>query len=438
MAETMKAALKKILKCIPGYTFFRKRWFGGRKRADKKRAGIFLYNNFLLPGLLRRAREKRVLKVVFTAWNVPMWKYHSVYRLMEKHPRFEPVVVLTPSPDKDDATRERDLAEMQKVFSSRGYRVWENVCWEEPTSFDFGNALRPDIVFFTQPYAPGKLLRSLSDKIFCYCPYGFTNVAAEKWQHNNFMQNIAWKIFHARKETVDSAKICTLNKARNCVVSGYAFGDELSAEAENDPWKPHAGTPKRVIWAPHFSISDNALFHVSNFLRLHEVMLELAEEFRGKIQWAFKPHPFLLPTLRKPKYWGAERAEAYFSRWKNLDCGQVELGAYVDLFASADAIVHDCGSFTIEWLYTKKPGMYLMIPGSERKADALGHAALDCYYHGSEKAEIRRFLEEVVLGGNDPMKAARERFYEKYLLPPNGQSVAQNILDEIERGLGWK
>ena len=36
------------------------------------------------------------------------------------------------------------------------------------------------------------------------------------------------------------------------------------------------------------------------------------------------------------------------------------------------------------------------------------------------------------------MKAARERFYEKYLLPPNGQSVAQNILDEIERGLGWK
>lgn len=435
----MNAFLKKILKCVPCYTFFKRRWFGGRKRA-----GIFLYNNFLLPGLLRRAREKRVLKVVFTAWNVPMWKYHGVYRLMEKHPRFEPVVVLTPSPGKDDATRERDLAEMQKVFSSRGYRVWENVCWEEPTSFDFGNALRPDIVFFTQPYDPGKLTWSLCDKIFCYCHYGFTSVEAASWQHNNFMQNIAWKIFQPTRLTIKAAEKCALVGKKNCALTGYPTADEFSVALnpksvrKSAVWKQQTGTPKRVIWAPHFSISDNALFHVSNFLRLHEAMLELAEEFRGKIQWAFKPHPFLLPTLRKPKYWGAERAEAYFSRWKNLDCGQVELGAYVDLFASADAIVHDCGSFTIEWLYTKKPGMYLMIPGSERKADALGHAALDCYYHGSEKAEIRRFLEEVVLGGNDPMKAARERFYEKYLLPPNGQSVAQNILDEIERGLGWK
>lgn len=434
----MNAPLKKILKRVPGYVFFRKCWFCGRKRAD-----IFLYNNFLLPILLRRARKKRILKVVFTAWNVSMWKYHSVYRLLEKHPRFDPVVVLTPSPGKDDATRERDLAEMQKVFSARGYKIHPKIFWNE-RKFIFDKSVRADIVFFTQPYFPLYLTRFAWNKIFCYCHYGFTSVEAAGWQHNNFMQNIAWKIFQPTLQTIEAAEKCAVVGKKNCVLTGYATADEFASsldpksDRESSVWKPQAGTPKRVIWAPHFSISDNAIFHVSNFLRLHEAMLELAEEFRGKIQWAFKPHPFLLPTLSKPEFWGRERAEAYFAKWKNMRDGQLELGAYVDLFASADAIVHDCGSFTVEWLYTKKPGMYLMIPGSERKADAIGHAALDCYYQGSGKAEIRRFLEDVVLGGNDPKKAERERFYEKYLLPPNGRSAAQNILDEIERGLGWK
>ncbi|MGN0835459.1 MAG: hypothetical protein ACI4QA_06510 [Candidatus Spyradosoma sp.] len=392
----------------------------------------------MLPILLRRARGKKTLKVVFTAWNVSMWKYHSVYRLMEKHPRFDPVVVLTPSPGFPLEARERDLAEMRKVFSERGYRIHPTIFWDE-RRLVFDKSVKADILCFTQPYFPKNLTRFTWNKIFCYCPYGFPSAAAEKWQHNNFMQNVAWKIFHERQETIEAAKTCTLNKAKNCVAVGYSFGDELSAErAERNPWKLQSGTPKRVIWSPHFSIADNAIFHLSNFLRLHEAMLELAEEFRGKIQWAFKPHPFLLPTLSKPEFWGRERAEAYFEKWKNMPNGQVELGAYADLFASSDAIVHDCGSFTIEYLYTRKPAMYLRIPGCERNADDLGNEALSCYYQGSEKAQIRRFLEDVVLGGNDPMRERRERFYEKYLKPPHRRSVAQNILDEIERGLGWK
>lgn len=431
----MKTELKNSLKRIPGTRAGLRLYTAFRKHAE-----IFVYRKLLFPILLRRIKSRSKIRVAFTAWNVSMWKYHSVYQLMEKHPRFEPLVVLTPSPGKSPEVRDRDLAEMRKVFSERGYKIWETVLTDSKSGLDFGIELPADIVFFTQPYSPQKLTRDIYRKIFCYCPYGFTNVAAEKWQHNNFMQLIAWKIFHATQSTVNAAASCTTNKAENCVVSGYAFGDELSAErAVRDPWKPQqAGTPKRVIWAPHFSIAENAIFHVSNFLRLHEAMLELAEEFRGKIQWAFKPHPFLLPTLSKPEFWGRERAEAYFEKWKNMPNGQVELGAYADLFASSDAIVHDCGSFTIEYLYTRKPAMYLRIPGCERNADDLGNEALSCYYQGSEKAEIRRFLENVVRGGNDPMREARERFFEKYLLPPHGRSVAQNILDEIERGLGWK
>ena len=41
------------------------------------------------------------------------------------------------------------------------------------------------------------------------------------------------------------------------------------------------------------------------------------------------------------------------------------------------------------------------------------------------------FLENVVLGGNDPMKEQRLAFYNQYLLPPGGKSVAENIYQEI-------
>lgn len=429
----MKSPLKKIVRHFPGA---RTTWRGCANA--RKYFCVFVYRKILFPFLLRRLKTKKKIRVAFTAWNVSMWKYHSVYTLMEKTERFEPFVVLCPSPRHQLETRERDLAEMRSVFSERGYKIHEKILWEGKTGLDFGRDFHADIVFFTQPYSPNRLTRHIYDKIFCYCPYGFTSVEAEKWQHDNFMQLIAWKIFSPTQETVNAAASCTINRAKNCVVSGYSFGDELSSRnaAAKSVWKKSAGTPKRIIWAPHFSIEGKSILHLSNFLRLHQTMLEIAEEFRGRVQWAFKPHPFLLSTLSKLESWGRERAEAYFEKWKNMENGQLELGTYVDLFTQSDAIIHDCGSFTIEYLYTKKPAMYLMIPGRERPADALGHEALECYYQGSGKEEIRAFIENVVLGGNDPKASARERFYEKHLRPPNGQSVAQNILDEIERGLG--
>ena len=49
--------------------------------------------------------------------------------------------------------------------------------------------------------------------------------------------------------------------------------------------------------------------------------------------------------------------------------------------------------------------------------------------------DVKRFLEEVVLDGNDDMKSVREQFYKDILLPPNGCSVAENIIREIKKEL---
>jgi hypothetical protein len=52
-------------------------------------------------------------------------------------------------------------------------------------------------------------------------------------------------------------------------------------------------------------------------------------------------------------------------------------------------------------------------------------------YIGKDEADIRHFIDDVVLGGNDPMQEKRQAFFNQYLLPPNGKSTAQNTLDDL-------
>ena len=41
-----------------------------------------------------------------------------------------------------------------------------------------------------------------------------------------------------------------------------------------------------------------------------------------------------------------------------------------------------------------------------------------------------------VLAGNDSLKKQREDYYQTYLLPPHGKTVAQNIYDDMRKSLG--
>ena len=106
---------------------------------------------------------------------------------------------------------------------------------------------------------------------------------------------------------------------------------------------------------------------------------------------------------------------------------------YEDLFLTSDAMIHDCGSFTTEYLFTKKPVMYLCKDADmTEKFNEFGVKAFECHYQGHSVADIDRFLKEVVISGNDPMKLQRETFFNDYLEPKGGVLPSQIILQVIE------
>ena len=98
-------------------------------------------------------------------------------------------------------------------------------------------------------------------------------------------------------------------------------------------------------------------------------------------------------------------------------------------------MIHDSHSFTVEYLYVDKPVMFMTNYDRESQCNAVGKKAFNAHYHGSSREDIVSFIEDVVIGGKDSLSGKRHQFYNDILVPPNGKSVAENIIGEITTAL---
>lgn len=133
--------------------------------------------------------------------------------------------------------------------------------------------------------------------------------------------------------------------------------------------------------------------------------------------------------------WGKEKTDAYYAAWANAENSTIVENDYVDLFKSSDALIHDCVSFIVEYLYVHKPVMHLNTGQIKDELNDEAKEAYQAHYLMNRPEDIERFITEVVLKGKDTKSAEREAVYKKLLIPPNNRLVADNILDEIDSEL---
>lgn len=381
--------------------------------------------------LVWRLRHKKTINVVFFAMSVPMWRYQHLYELMSKHPRFKTYIVILPMVTYAKEQQKADIKDLKSYFDSKciSYILGQN---PNGNFFDLRKEVDPDVIFYPQPYYgyyPEELAyNSFIDKLICYYPYAFWTAGSD-WSYNLPFHNIAWKLFYSTSLHKQDSVYISLQKGRNVEVVGYPNADTFVREKFFDVWLSHPTEKKRVIWAPHFTITKGWLYQ-SNFLWMADLMLELANRYSDKIQFAFKPHPRLYTELCNNSDWGEERARHYYEKWTTMENTQIETGEFVDLFMTSDAMIHDCGSFMVEYHYSEKPVMYVATDFEiqfDEKND-FGKLAMHQHYVGRCEQDIVRFIEDVVLAGNDPMKEGRLQFKRNYLLPPNGKTVAENTM----------
>ena len=107
------------------------------------------------------------------------------------------------------------------------------------------------------------------------------------------------------------------------------------------------------------------------------------------------------------------------------------------MFRGSDAMIHDCNSFIAEYLYTRKPVLFLSGNTARIRSTfgQFGKDALDAHYTADNADAIRLFLDKTVLGGDDPKKPEREAFYDTYLKSSNEDGFAERIVKDIKQSI---
>ena len=379
------------------------------------------------------------IQVWFLVLYPSVWKYDSLYRLMEKDVRFSPHIMVCPVVDGHDNRMIETMNKCYDYFISKGYDVIKAFD-ENLSKYVEVNSLKPDILFYASQWDGHYDKRYRSSSLFkylkCYVNYSYKNNPYE-WSIASQFQGKMWMYFSECEDNKELALSFNPREFKNIHVVGYPMYDEIQeTTALGKEWKIKDKKLKRIIWAPHHSIEGHdGLIKLSTFLSYYKTMQQLAQKYKTTVQFVFKPHPQLRSVLYQHPDWGKERTDEYYDFWENSENTSYVNGAYVDLFKSSDAMIHDCHSFTVEYLYVNKPVMFLANYDRPGQSNKVGMKAFNAHYHGMNEEDIENFIKNVVIDSNDTMKSIRNEFYQSVLVPPYGKTVAENILYEITKVL---
>ena len=357
---------------------------------------------------------------------------------MQSDALFEPYIVIIPDTSRGDENMFYQVDKGHKSLSKK-YGNFVHKCYDSHTKkfIDFTSEM--DILATSQPY------ETMSDKIYSisyatskqvlpiFAHYGMETAS---WGKNEvvpiFTLNLCWKIFVNTKYGLDEHKNGTLNRGKNAILSGYVKMDSLAQV------KPQKRTRKKIIIAPHHTLDSayNPNLRLSNFLQYADFFLEIYKKY-PQIDFTFRPHPLLVIALAKDEYWGQKKLDSYLDKLKAFkNVTYQEGGEYFETFVNSDGMIHDCGSFTGEYLYTDNPCCYMLKDSATNESNfaILGQECLKHYYHALNESDIIDFIENVIIKGDDPKKTERLKFA-KEILRVNFPNVADKILDNIKSEL---
>ena len=384
---------------------------------------------------LKRLKSKEgKINCVFFALYDSVWKYDGVYKLLSNDSRFNVTVLICPIVNYGKKHMEDEMERCFKTMSQKGYHTIRAYNKQNNSYIDVKKELQPDIIFYTNPYKglidDRYYIDKFLDILTVYVPYHFSNNNDFQMFNNLPFHNLVWRIYI---ETEDHKNIYINHeflKGVNTVTTGYPGIESLIFKESNKIFNYWKNKNKvKIIWAPHHTIHPVGNVNFSCFIKYAVFMLQMAKKYSKDIDIAFKPHPLLKNKLIEE--WGEDQTKEYYHQWETMPNTILQEGEYINLFLTSDAMIHDSGSFLIEYLYTKKPVMRTMndVDPKTMYNDFALHA-LDFYYKGYNENDIEQFIKNVI-AGVDPLKDKREKFVREHLLPPNGKLPSENIVNDI-------
>ena len=383
---------------------------------------------------LQRVRSKTKFKVVFFVIHDSVWKYDELYNLMENDERFFPIVLICPYVRNTEEVMFEDMDRVFNSFVKKGINAIKAFDSETEKWVNVKKDINPDFIFFTNPHFLTKreyYINNFLDTLTCYVPYSFQVSNLYQAQFNQLFHSLVWKQFYETDFHKSIGEKYSRTKGKNIVVTGYPIVDRLlkNKDLVQDPWPIKDTSFKRIIWAPHHTITENdSALGYSSFKQYADLILKFVTNNQFSIQIAFKPHPLLKQKLYADDDWGKKRTDDYFTEWENLKNGFIYNFEYSSLFIHSDAMIHDSGSFAAEYLLVNKPVMFMVSHNNVfNNFSEFGKKCLGYHYIGKNWMEIEEFLYDIINSKPDIIEKDRHNFVTNFCLPPNNTSASNNI-----------
>lgn len=368
---------------------------------------------------LRDLKLKKTINVVFMVFDKAVWKFDTLFSKMQGDDFFNPIILVCPYVQYGKDRMYADLESTYSFFKNKGYQTFNSLVGED-SWFDI-EELKPDIVFFTNPHP--LTVEQYYSKVYlnyltCYAGYGLVGVhfTDGQMQYNYPFHNFLWKNFVSDYSSYDFYNEISAVKNKTVHVVGdtnieYLLDVDDSSNTEG-AWSENSIGLKKIIWAPHHTISDD-WFALSSFLKFHDFFIQLAKESQETIFWSFKPHPVLKEKLYLHPDWGKEKTDEYYEFWRSSKNTQYDDSDYKELFLNSDALILCSASFLGEYLFIDKPMSFVMNDGAEKYFNEFGHDCLSATDISYTEKDIKTFISNV-LATNDFKAENRKLVTRKY------------------------
>ncbi|MBS5802352.1 MAG: hypothetical protein KIC80_04980 [Brachyspira sp.] len=384
--------------------------------------------------LTQKVNRQEKIKVGFIIYFTCSFSAENIMNKMLDDNIFEPEIIVVPTElvFSKEKTLESYRENLENVKEKYKDKITILEAYDEKTGKITDYSKQFDIIFTPsndERIAPPeyKIYNFIKNKtLCCYISYSFQIVNSDGCFSDT--ENLVWKYFIENKMNRKYLYNKQPLKAKNTIITGYVKSDSFYG------LEKQKSDRKIIIIAPHHSVHEVGL--CSRFLQYSDFFLRLPAMY-PEIDFIFRPHPLLRNTLNSPEFWGEEKTNQYFEKVVSYPNMKYDISSeYYQTFINSDGIIHDCGSFLAEYLYTGNPCCYTLKNDETINYyfNEFGKACLENYYQAFNEKDIIQFIEKVVMQGIDTQKDKRTSFTNN-ILKEYYPNATKNVINYLRNSI---
>lgn len=395
------------------------------------------YHNKVSKRLSKKRKNQEKIKIVFVCHRPSIWG--SLATVFENCCHDEKIeVIIFAIPNKKELPEKGLLHEV--YYSEGAEEYFKDFPCIVINGYDYNNKkwkslkhIRPDYVFFQQPYniCRPKILKSNVVSKFakiCYVHYGILIFSGEVEQSVyplDFFKDVSIIFSESYFHKVGLEKLLSNNNIKpKFYLTGYPRFDNLHRfkNINSKVWNFKNHNKFRLLWTPRWCTNEQTC----NFFEYKDLLLDYCIQ-NTDIDFVFRPHPQAFVGLNATGEFPEKEANIYKNKYDNHCNTCIDTtGEYLSTFYTSDCLITDISSIIPEYFLTEKPIIYC------NKSNVFNDFGLKISkgFYWVENWEDLKNTIEMLKKGNDPLKEIRKKIIQEEFFIPNvgaGYLIKENI-----------